>query len=368
LSGSCNSFGSAPEAVYTLSVPGELATLTVDTIGSDLDTVIYIRADDCASADLDCDDEGGPSFGESLIELNDVAAGIYLIVVDGYSSNSGAYTLNVVGEIKSGEACDAQAEADGYLVCESGFACVSGTCQEAECNNGIDDEPDGFTDWPNDPGCSSPSDPDEGDESCPGAGCPECANGQDDDGDGFRDFDGDGGQPDPGCNAAGDDDEADECIPGVPVTLLENPPVSSTTPPLSAGSNFKGSCNSASSPEEVYVFNVPANLASLTFTTTTPTTSDDTVLYVRQGTCGDDQAEVACQNDQSGGESVTLTLPDAGFYYIFVDGDFDSAVNYELSYSGVLFASGPCGDDLNFTCPVPQTCQGTPGNQTCQNP
>jgi len=362
LAGSCSFGGTAPDLVYTLSVPGDLATLTVDTEGSSLDTLLYIRADDCSAADLDCDDEGGDSFGTSKIVLSDVAAGIYLVVVDGYSSNQGAFTLNVRGEIKAGQSCSPAAEAAGYLVCADGFACAGSSgsefCQPAQCSNGTDDDSDGFLDWPNDPGCSSASDALENDEAsgCNALGkpqCPACSNGSDDDGDGLVDF-----GADPGCAANGDNDETDECIAGVPATVLTGAGASGTTQPLSAGSNFKGSCNSANSPEDVYVLRVePPGLNFLTVTTSTMSSSDDTVLYVRKDECGDDGAEVACKNQVSGGESVTIAPADPGFYYIFVDGNYDSGIAYNLAVSGSIPFGGACvPGDPSFTCGIGLVC------------
>src|SRR6185436_16035332 len=62
------------------------------------------------------------------------------------------------------------------------------------CDNGVDDDDDGFTDNA-DGGCMNPTDTDE---HCSGAGCPACDNGTDDDADTFVDhrIDGNG---DPGC-------------------------------------------------------------------------------------------------------------------------------------------------------------------------
>ena len=56
------------------------------------------------------------------------------------------------------------------------------------CEDGLDEDNDGKNDYPDDPGCSSPTDDDESD-TCPGvnAGCPECADGIDNDGDGAVD-------------------------------------------------------------------------------------------------------------------------------------------------------------------------------------
>ena len=69
-----------------------------------------------------------------------------------------------------------------------------------ECNDGIDNDGDNRIDFPFDPGCSAPTDPDEIDPPVP----PECADGMDNDGDMLIDF-----PLDPGCVAAGDNMEMD---------------------------------------------------------------------------------------------------------------------------------------------------------------
>jgi subtilisin family serine protease len=68
------------------------------------------------------------------------------------------------------------------------------------CSNGVDDDGDGLTDFPADPGCSSASDNDE--FNAPPAPAPACSNGLDDDGDGLIDF-----PADPGCTSASDTNE-----------------------------------------------------------------------------------------------------------------------------------------------------------------
>ena len=100
---SCSSTSTAPEIVHELNFPGDLQSLTVTTDGSAYDTVVYIRGAECTAADFDCDDDGGAGL-QSLMALTDVPAGLYFIFVDGFSANSGAYTLGVSGVIKAGEA------------------------------------------------------------------------------------------------------------------------------------------------------------------------------------------------------------------------------------------------------------------------
>ncbi len=64
-----------------------------------------------------------------------------------------------------------------------------------QCRDGIDNDFDGRTDFPNDPGCSGPDDTNEGDD-------PACSDRRDNDFDGLIDF-----PADPGCVNAQDNDE-----------------------------------------------------------------------------------------------------------------------------------------------------------------
>ena len=52
--------------------------------------------------------------------------------------------------------------------CPSGMFCVNGACRPPQCSDGIDNDYDGFIDYPNDPGCQSNSDTSEYDISFEG--------------------------------------------------------------------------------------------------------------------------------------------------------------------------------------------------------
>jgi hypothetical protein len=56
----------------------------------------------------------------------------------------------------------------------------------------------------------------------------------------------------------------------------------------------------------------------------------DTILYVRQGDCTDDAAEVKCNDDAGPKRSRIDAVLDAGAYFIFVDGYGDEAGSYRL--------------------------------------
>lgn len=70
------------------------------------------------------------------------------------------------------------------------------------CRDGVDNDGDGYTDWPSDPGCYSKNDNSELNPNI------ECDDGSDNDGDGYTDMD------DGGCSSPTDDDETD-CSDGV---------------------------------------------------------------------------------------------------------------------------------------------------------
>ena len=62
------------------------------------------------------------------------ANGSYSITVDGYSSNSGAFTLNVFGHVGAGSTCNTalfSGGANAVLSCAAGLTCNAGThkCQ-----------------------------------------------------------------------------------------------------------------------------------------------------------------------------------------------------------------------------------------------
>ena len=72
------------------------------------------------------------------------------------------------------------------------------------CGDNMDNDGDGFVDYPEDPGCTSPTDNSEVDDCPSGPGCAQCANDLDDDGDDLIDY-----PSDPGCAAASDSSELD---------------------------------------------------------------------------------------------------------------------------------------------------------------
>jgi hypothetical protein len=77
-----------------------------------------------------------------------------------------------------------------------------------DCSDGLDDDGDGLTDYPADPGCSSASDLDEHSPLLP------CDDGVDNDGDGLIDYRVDG-TGDPGCRNVSSTTESPQCQDGI---------------------------------------------------------------------------------------------------------------------------------------------------------
>ncbi|MEN0061172.1 MAG: hypothetical protein AAGA48_03425 [Myxococcota bacterium] len=95
------------------------------------------------------------------------------------------------------------------------------------CSDGLDNDGDGLTDWPREPGCATPDDTTEDDPFVP----PGCADGVDNDGDGQADF-----PNDPNCIAASHDQEGCTVLgrDGFGYTLCEERPANLPCPNLTA--------------------------------------------------------------------------------------------------------------------------------------
>ena len=69
--------------------------------------------------------------------LANVAAGRYYLIVDGFSTEQGTFTLDVSGSIANGASCELPLARSGALRCGVGYACKgavgSRTCEVAAC-------------------------------------------------------------------------------------------------------------------------------------------------------------------------------------------------------------------------------------------
>jgi hypothetical protein len=125
LTPACSSLSTAPDAVFALRLPVAVATLTIDTAGSSFDTVLSLHNSTCATS-LFCDDD--TLAPQSELDITNLAAGNYAIIVDGYDVNAGPFTLHVSGTVATGAACTSPLFGRGVLNCPTGTTCTGGTC------------------------------------------------------------------------------------------------------------------------------------------------------------------------------------------------------------------------------------------------
>jgi hypothetical protein len=351
-----DTFGSqtAGDQAYSITVP-DLTNLTVEVDAPDFEATLSMLDATCGGSALDCEEF------PSTIEAGPVTAGTYYFVVDGYDTETGAFSLNVSGTIANGASCETPLVDTGALSCASGYACSgtagSRTCEPAQCNDGIDNDGDGLIDYPNEPGCESREDNDETDPTT----LPACANTTDDDGDGLIDY-----PADYGCAAAGATTEA-FCTPEVdPTAVITMNPTTGDTSTLT--SNFAtSSCQpNASGPDTALALQLPVPVDELVLDLSN--SSFDTVLTLRDTTCG---TEVGCDDDSGDPDAqskLTVDNVPAGNYAVVVDGWNGRSGTYTLTVTGTVAAGTSCTSPL-FTagilvCPTGTTCTGSPA--TCQ--
>lgn len=341
------------DQVWSIDLPN-LQSLTIDTEGSVVDTVLTFMNADCSTAALACDDDGGLGIGDSLITRSFVTAGKYTIGVDTESIVPNTYNLAVRGVVAPGGSCEHPLFATGVLSCSVGFACDgtagSRTCSVAECIDGIDNNGDGKTDFPFDPGCASSSDDSET-TVCPGPACPVCSDGVDNDLDGATDY-----PADPTCSSASFETEA--CRTSEPVRAITGLLTTGNTVPLTH--DFMPTCGSSvnTAPDEVLQIDVPA-MSSLTLNLV----GFDTAHSLLSSTC--ENPPLACSDPPI----LTQANLAAGRYYVVVDGWGTGSGEWSLTTTGVIASGGSCEGALfaqgAFTCATGTICAGTPGSRTC---
>lgn len=342
-----------------------MRSLTIDTEQGDLDTAIALLPASCIGPEIACNDDGFGGFAEpSRLALTNVAAGTYALSVNAFSAftTTGPFAVRVRGVIENGESCEVPLAASGALTCGPGYACSgaagSRTCQPASCSNGADDDGDGKTDYPFDPGCESPSDDDEADP----ATAPVCSNGMDDDTDTLVDY-----PNDFGCaSAAGTSEEF--CAPeSDPTSLVTSSPIMDTT--VGATHDFTSSeCYfDPNSADRAYALQLPVPVTTLRVSAAG---SLDYIISVRDVACG---AEHACADNGLAGttETIMMTNVPAGGYAVVVDtwsSGGTATGPFTLTVQGTVAAGTSCDSPLFgsgvLACPTGTTCSGTPA--VCQ--
>ena len=107
--------------------------------------------------------------------------------VDGASVGGGPYRIALHGTIPEGGACDPRSglfPCDPSLICTQRTGSDSASCLVPRCSDGMDNDLDGKTDYPNAPSCETARDDDESDPSP----LPPCSDGLDNDQDGKTDY------------------------------------------------------------------------------------------------------------------------------------------------------------------------------------
>ncbi|RMH42880.1 MAG: hypothetical protein D6689_06880 [Deltaproteobacteria bacterium] len=147
----------APDVAFTLTSPGDLASLHISLAGSDYDTALHVYRVDCGTDSMIACNDDGPTDSTSEIDLVDVARGTLQIVVDGYDEY-GIYQLAVDGEFVDGEPCDPSmpflhCRGSCRPTCDGGAPYACGDAYDCAGGDGIDNDGDGDIDEDT---CSSP--------------------------------------------------------------------------------------------------------------------------------------------------------------------------------------------------------------------
>ncbi|MBI3785151.1 MAG: hypothetical protein HY270_17305 [Deltaproteobacteria bacterium] len=93
---SCGEGGTnAPEATFRWTAPAS-GTYVIDTVGSNFDTILYVRDATCSGVELACDDDSAGD-QKSSVTLNLTAGQTVVIAVDGFRASAGDYSLHIFG-------------------------------------------------------------------------------------------------------------------------------------------------------------------------------------------------------------------------------------------------------------------------------
>jgi hypothetical protein len=143
--GTCG--GQAGEAVFYF-VLSEPSFVHLDSIGTQFDSVIYVRTGVCNTGlEVDCDDDSAGNLA-SDVTINILYPGTYYVFLDGYTvdpdqgPNEGFFTLNVEIVPNPPELCFDGIDNDGdvYVDCADSDCTFVGAC--VSCNGGLPPEPE----------------------------------------------------------------------------------------------------------------------------------------------------------------------------------------------------------------------------------
>jgi large repetitive protein len=344
----------APDRAVQIDVPAmDILSLRLSPVAFDSAQILLPAS--CSGTPIDCYDS------PTLMAPTNLAGGRYYLIIDGYTSGSGTFTLNISGTIKNGESCESALAQSGAITCNSGYQCTgtigSRTCTKTACNDGLDNNMDGKIDYPADPGCTTASDPIE-DNVCPGTSCPACADGLDNDGDSQIDF-----PADTGCLSASATNEG--CLSSEAVVSITSPTTTGTL--VGAVDDHNPNCVSTNQPDKVFTLDIPTPLQRLVIDTNGSVV--DTVLSLMSSTCA--EPSIACDDDSGDGNNsmIVRTGVAPGSYGIAVDSDSATLDTFVLHVRGEIVPGGSCEGTLFqagvLVCPASYDCNGTVGSRTC---
>ncbi|HTJ44192.1 MAG TPA: hypothetical protein VL463_18940 [Kofleriaceae bacterium] len=337
------------DALYVAQLP-QLDSLSIsETVNGSQDVVLDLFDKNCGSQ-LAC--AYGYNGSPANITRTNVSPGLYAIVADNDYS-TGPFTITLSGVISPGGRCDVPLFTSGALACANGSACDGSICKgNKQCDDGVENDTDGKIDYPNDPGCSDPTDDSESDDCPNGPNCPACSNNKDDDLDGKTDY-----PADSSCTAASGTNESCNSLDGV--TPLTSASVTGDT--TGKSNDFEPSCvYYPGQPDLVYQVDVPA-LDNFAAKITTNGWYSDLALY--DASCGG--TNLTCSYS-----SLSQGALAAGRYFLVVDGDYIGDYgSFTLNVSGTIAKNQSCEGALAqsgaLTCGAGYSCKGNPGSRKC---
>jgi hypothetical protein len=300
---SCGGGGNnAPDVSFGFTAPAS-GTYQIDTAGSAFDTVLYVRDGTCSGVQLACNDDANGTL-QSLVSVSLSAGQSVVIVVDGYSTRSGAFTLTIRS------ATNATATPSTTL---------TGTPTAAPSSTAtVTHTPTTASTTPTQPPTTTPSTTETVPHTATATPSTTLT-----------------GTPTAAPSSTATATHTPTGTPAITVTPTATPTLGTECPQVDLGSmvptSYSGSTAGAqnlmggascggggnNAPDVSFLFTAPA---SGTYQIDTAGSAFDTVLYVRDGTCSGTQ--LACNDDANGTlqSLVSISLSAGQSVVIVVDG------------------------------------------------
>ena len=329
---SCTGGIGNPDEAWDLLLP-RAGTVCIDTIGSSMDTVLYLRDSCPGTSDIACNDDTVGLGNASRIQFFADADTRYFINVDSYIT-PGPYILRVrygsCTSLPAPELCADRTDNDGDGAidcadsdCRLDPSCIAGV-SETICDDGRDDDGDGTIDC-NDLDCFGRIE------------CTEtCNDGIDNDRDGYFDCYDSVCLTDARCNfssTSGGICESPFLVEPINPTNSWNV---NTVGGFDQTTVFCG-LGTTASPDVVFAFQ-PFDTSAATYCFDTTGSDYDTVVEARTR-CTDTTTTLRCEDDTAGVEQTRFTLSTSPgvYYYLIVSGFNGASGNLSMAVS-----SGPC--------------------------